>query len=675
MRQLCKYLVAFSLLLSASLNYTMDNFPLDTSNVTKAGCGSGCGCGPCGSSCGPCGSGCGSSCGPCGSSCGDCCGGGDCCDSCCQASACGYPFFAYRSTSINAARDIVGIQPWINRYDMDSYYSAFSVALEYTRSFKPYRIAQFLFGPDIVGCNTLAIQGSAVQDRAGYAWLADYFGLSPAYDGRVSFCPRIENAIVNFDLYLGLDEWTEGLYFRIHSPLTWTRWGLNMCEYIVNEGRINGAEVGFAPTYMAGEPRGTVAPNYHGEIAKSDLPQSFTEAVSGCATWGDMKSPMCFGLMTCCKRTKTRLADIHAVLGWNFVLDQDYHFGLNIRTVIPTGNRPCAKYLFEPQVGDRKHWQLGVGLTSSWIFWRNEDNDDNYLGLYFDANFLHLFKTCQCRSFDFCCRPNSRYMLLAEMGTNAPDDTVGASDGATQPQLVPADYQYQKNLIPAINYTTYNIGVKIALQADLAFKLGYVKDNWSGDLGYNFWARTGEKFCMGNNCCCCGCAPDKQWAIKGDALLYGSTYVDEGPFGDPATPLSSSQSMADIHSGRNLQEATDVLRLRNHGVDNPELALKNFIGTTLYSEPYTLARYDLGEIYTSIQPTLLSCNDINFCKSPSALTHKIFANISYTWKDRYENRTPYLGVGGEAEFYDGCNQCRFAVSQWGIWLKGGIAFE
>ena len=560
---------------------------------------------------------------------------------------------------------------------MDSYYGAFSVALEYTRSFRPYGMAQFLFGCDLMGCNTLAIQGAAVEDRLSCAWLADYFGLSPRFDSRVSFCPRIENVIVNLDLYIGLDEWTEGLYFRIHSPLTWSRWSLNMCECVVNEGIYEGAEIGFPPTYMAGEPADAVNPFYHGAIEKSNLPQNFTQAMCGCSTWGDMKSPMCFGRMTCCKMSCTKLADIHAVFGWNFVRDEDYHFGLNLRAVFPTGNRPCATYLFEPQIGDRKHWQLGGGLTSKWIMWRNDENDDNYLGLYFDANILHLFRTCQCRSFDFCCKPNSRYMLLAEMGTNDDADTVGANDGADA--FVAADYQYQKNLIPAINYTTYNIGVKIAVQADLVLKLGYVRDNWSVDLGYNLWARTGEQFCMGSNCNCCGCAPDKQYAIKGDALLYGSRQTGTTTeFTTPPTPLSSSQNTADIHSGLNLKEATTDLGLQNHGVDSPKLAFRNTLvdANRLYSEPYRVVNDPTNDrIYTSVQPTLVSCNDINFCKSPSALSNKIFAHFNYAWKDREEDWTPYLGVGGEAEFGSGCNACRFAVSQWGIWLKGGVAFE
>jgi len=756
MRQLCKYLVVLSLLLTVSTHYAMD-YGVDTSNVTKAcggGFGSGCGsCGPCGTTCGSClgggccDSGCGGGCGCCCDFCLDCCQ-----DCCCQASPCGYPFFAYRSTGINLARDNAGINPWINRDDMDATSGLLSFGVEYTKSFRPCRITQALFGCDVMGGNTLAIQGIAVQDRLPCAWLADYLGLSHAFDSRVTFCPRIENVIVNLDLYLGLDGIKEGMYFRVHSPLTWTKWNLNMCECIINTGIMNGQEIGFAPGYMAEKPIAPFNPApgatvYHGLIAKSALPQSFTEAMSGWARWGDMKTPICYGRIAACGLKRTALADIHAILGWN-LHKEDYHVGINARLIIPTGLKPNATFLFEPQIGDSKHWQLGIGLTKSRILWRNEENDDNYLAMYFDANILHMFKNCQCRSFDFCCKPNSRYMLLAEMGPNL-DGLQWYNDGAGS---VDATYQYQKNLIPAINYSTFNVEVKVAVQADLMLKASYVRNNWSCDVGYEFWARTGEKFCLpgccgcndtgccgascgcpscgdcgyfGNCCssaCCnpcgscnscdgpctncgpcnpsmglwghrgstgatvggCSCSPcDKKWAIKGDSILYGSTEANN--FFINSVPLAPSQALADIHGGMNRKEADINDGLRNKGIDNPKLAsLQGPPVAALFSEPYTFAHAEgfvppvglgFADIYSSFQPRIIGMCDLNMCKSPSAITHKIFMHMNYAWKEREDNCTPFVGFGAEAEFASGCSSCSFAISQWGIWFKTGFAFE
>ena len=644
MRRVLKGLITLALVFSFSVAPAAD----------KGGCGTNCGTSSFGSSRG---SGCDTGCDTgCGTSFGTCCGGSGCgnssCDDCCQASACGYPFLAYRSQSWNAARQIAGIQPFINRYDMDSTYGNFSIALEYTRSFRPEHINSFLFGGDLVGCNSLLIQGSTVENRSSVAWLADYFGLPQDFSSCVSFCPRIENVIVDFDFYLGLDEVTEGLYVRLYAPLVWTRWCLRMGECLTDQG-----ETEFPPGYMSEE-----------KIDRANLPRSFTEAISGRTTWGDMKTPLCFGRMNPCCCTLTRLSDIQLVFGWNFVRDEDYNFGLNIRAGFPTGNRPCSRFLFEPIVGNGKHWELGGGLTSKYIVWRSEDNEDNYLGIYLDANFAHLFKTCQCRTFDFCgCRPNSRYMLLAEMGTNE-DDLQG---GPNARELTRANFQYQKNLIPATHFTTFNVDVRIDIQADIVLKFGYIRDNWAADLGFNLWARSGEKFCL-NNCSCCGCPDDRIYAIKGDADLYGYFKVDEGNATNPI-PLSSSQCAADIRTGQNMRLDNADDAMVNKGSDNPELAWAKDPAQELFV--FNDTTESDNQIFTSIQPKLVSCDDVNFCRSPSAITYKVFGNFSYAWRDREENWTPYLGIGGEAEFAPRCNSCKFAVSQWGVWLKGGVAFE
>ena len=639
MRQVLKTLIFMVLISSFSIASAGSSFSLQC-----------CRSGPC------CNTGCGDCCGSSGLSCRDtcdnnsCCGNSCCdtscnsgsnCDDCCQASACGYPFLAYRSQSWNAARQIVGIQSFINRYDMDESYGNFAITLEYTRSIRPHRITQFLFGFDTIDCNSILIQGGAVENRSPKAWLADYFGLPQDYDSRVSFHPTIENVMVDLDFYLGLDEIREGMYFRVYAPLTWTRWKLRMCECVKEFG-----EDDFFPGYMSEE-----------EIDRDDLPRSFTEAISGCTTWGDMNTPLRYGRMTSCPMKITRLSDIQVVYGWNFVNDEDYHFGLNLRIGIPTGNRPCARFLFEPIIGNGKHWELGGGLTSKYLFWRSKENDNNYWGVYLDANIAHLFRTHQCRSFDFCgcCNASSRYMLLAQMGSNQ-DDLQG---GPNNQSLTPANHQYKRDLIPAIHFTTFNVDVSIAVQADIVLKFGYVCDNWSCDLGYNLWVRTGEKFCF-RDCCCCGCESDREYAIKGDSSLYGFRG------NNPPIPLSSSQANANIHTGLNLSKEES----RNKGVDNPELAWANSPAEQLF-----LPGQITTQVFTSIQPDLVSCNRVNFCKSPSALSHKFFAHFSYAWRDTEENWTPYLGIGGEAEFDSNCNTCRFAVSQWGVWLKGGVAFE
>ena len=605
------------------------------------------------------------------------------CNNCCLGPCDGYPFLQIRSQGRDSARELVGWQQFINKYDQDCTYGAFSLAVEYTRSFRNERLAHFLFGNDLINCCELYIQGSEVENRNKRAWMADYFGLDPKFDSRVRFCPQIQNAVLDFNLWLGFDEAAEGLYLRINAPIVWTKWQLCPCESVKTVG-----DAGYYAGYMSEE-----------AVAADKLNKRFLDYMRGnSVTFGDMKTPLEYGRIDNCACTKTRLAEIDLSLGWNFVLEEDYHFGAFLYVAAPAGNRPCATRLFEPMVGNGKHWEFGGGISGSWIFWRDCECEEQYMGVWLEATIAHLFKACQRRSFDFCNKPNSRYMLLEEMTKDNPNE-IG--DGTNF-----AKYVYKENLIPAINWSTFNVDVRIDVQADIALKLGYTRCNWNFDLGYNLWARTGEKFC--NDCCVCPTS-DKLYAIKGDATIYGDY---EGMTAGSIYPISASQSKANIYAGTNKGAevaVTGPFATQNPGVDNKKRA---WSGVEIGGEALDVPGTDL-EIYTSVDPILVNRCDLNLGRSPSAITHKLFGNIGYAWKDRECcDYIPFLGIGAKVEFaqdnwndccccdsccdsccydsccntscnkgcndnccYDNCCTRRGGVSQWGIWIKGGVAFD
>ncbi|KKP29259.1 MAG: hypothetical protein UR12_C0011G0006 [candidate division TM6 bacterium GW2011_GWF2_30_66] len=619
----------------------------------------------------------------CGNSCCD----DDCCDSClspCQGS----PLLLPRSQGRNSARELSQWEQFINLQNKKDYSGAFYSALEYAQSSRPCQISQFLFGSDIkTDCcsNTLLVQGSQVENRNSKAWLADYFGLSPLFESSVSFCPKIQNVILDLNWVLNLDKWAKGLYVKLDMPLTWSQWDLGMCEVVKDNGSF--PATGFDAGYMAAA-----------DVNRNVLPDTFTQAMSGTTTFGDMTEPIKFGKMTSCKLSKVGIADLRGTLGYNFILKEDGHFGIYGILAAPTGNRPNAWYLFEPIVGNGKHWELGAGLSCSWIFHRcTSKSDDKYLGLYLDATISHLFKSKQCRSFDFDCKPGSRYMLLEKMGANTDNIKANIDSEAT-----PTTYQYKSNLIPAINWSTFCVDVSIAAQADIAIKLTHVKENWNFDIGYNFWARTGEKFCCDCDCDCnscgssCTCSTDDKYALKGDAYLYGQ-YSTLTPIA-----LSATESAATIHSGTNYPVATGDYACTNTKVDNAYFALD--------SNGLNLHCVDGNQNVKTSQPSVLACKDLlNMCKTPSSITHKLFLSINHAWKDASERYLPFLGAGAEFEWAQGfnsccgdsncgcnscttncttnncnscnsCNDCccptkRGGVSQWGLWLKGGVQFD
>jgi hypothetical protein len=61
----------------------------------------------------------------------------------------------------------------------------------------------------------------------------------------------------------------------------------------------------------------------------------------------------------------------------------------------------------------------------------------------------------------------------------------------------------------------------------------------------------------------------------------------------------------------------------------------------------------------------------------------LFGHISYAWLDQSDKCwMPLLGIGGEVEFGSAsagsaseCCRAIRALSQWEVWIKGGIAFN
>jgi len=663
------------------------------------------------------------------------------------------PYYSIRSQGENAARELVGAG-WnncINRCHMDEWYGNISITPEYTRSFDSTGIGQKLFGycgnrccptdafkcytpcccpyiplegpccepgtPCCMPCCTtccddeftvIHVSGSQALNRMGWDWLADYFGLPTDYKSCLTFEPVIDNFLIDFNCFLGFDRCIEGLYFRIHAPIVHTRWALHMCEIIENYGTNN-----YWPGYFNGR-LDTTGTDTLG-IARANLGCSFTSYISGCPMINDNSisfSPLCHAKINCYRRNKTAVSDVQMALGYNFFCDDDYHVGFNIRAAAPTGNSPTAEYLFEPIVGNGHHWQAGIGFSAHVLLGCNEDETRRW-EFYADANITHLFKAKQCRTFDLCCKPLSRYMLAAKFSPDvedlqaADDDGTGAPGTGAPEDPVPPSHQFVGAYTPVANLTTFPVDVTIGIQADLALMLQYVHCNWSVDLGYNFWGRSCEDIKVCENSCT---FTEGTWGLKGDAFMYGFKQNPDGSISSDAVALSATQSGATIYDGENNwpNGLNGFAYVQNPGIDNKKLAWDGSDNPLLSLD---LATSTTHHVFTSVDPALISFCDIDiYGARTQGVSHKIFIHVDYTWCD-CNCFTPYIGLGGEIEFgYDPnnggpcgdscgscgscgscCSSCICApcmpcgdpdssncqycsLSQWGIWLKGGVAF-
>ena len=622
-----------------------------------------------------------------------------------------------RSQGFNAVRRVIGSVGKVNIYDADKQQWNLSLTPEYTRSFDEKEVARCLFGDALCDGRILKIEGSQACQRDENALLADYFYLPTDFKSQVHVKPRIQNILVDLNFHLGLDNVATGLYFWLQAPLVWTKWQLNAQERVVNPGVNDHAAGYFTPNAL---PRSQLLNNFS-EYAVGKAPgtpgvtantvSQFVAVGEETVTVDTLFAPLNCSRFCASPESITRIAEVRFALGWNFLLAEDYHLGLNIQASAPTGNSLTHDSLFAPQNGNGKHWELGAGLTTHYVFWRSED-DMKQVGFYADLNVTHLFNAREHRCFDLCGKPLSRYMLAEKMKT-ADTTTNLRGDGTAATNI------FAQTFAPVANITETDVNVSVGAQADLVFWLNYTCGNWSVDAGYNLWARSCEKIKLLDECDQCTTLPADTWALKGDSQVYGFMNANSNPLvTDEFVALSATQSAATIYHGDNFggdgcpTVAQIAAAIRNPNVDKPELATAGATNIAVNSIRSGVAA--TNQINTSIQPLFISQDDINYSRT-KGLSNKLFYNMTYTWLDN-ENATPYVGWGGEIEWGAGhnkdCGDCksdcetdcntdcntscetdresdcdtdcdtstrgsceRCAVSQWGIWAKFGVSYN
>lgn len=591
------------------------------------------------------------------------------CIQCCSTKfyPCGITTFIPRSQGANTARELVGWQKQIFRPFLCQNYATTAFTFEYSRSFESCKIAQRLFCTD---CLTFA--GSQVESRVnGKDIVADYFGLATDFKGTLFIKPRIENYILDFNFFFGLDNWSSGAFLRIHAPLVHTSWNLGLDDCIVCDNK-NKGNTTFPDCYMSSETIQTTTPdNCASNERKITITQncqrkticapirqtaaSLREALSGNFIFGDMDEPWEFGRFNFCSSNKTGFADIDIIYGYN-ICQSDYgHFAFFGQVVIPTGNRPRALVIFEPILGNGKHWELGGGISTH-ISVRNDYYDQGFnAGIYIEGNATYMFKSSQKRALDFTKNGLfSRYILLKEFDSNN---------------------NYIGKLINAINFATRNVDVIIGYKVDASVKFYIQRCGWQFDLGYNVYSREKEKVCLKTDCPCD--IDERKFGIKGTEgvccneheveldmniidpqatkKLLNTTQPDATMFTVPPAPVAQSIMPDDLFPCSTDENETCVcLSYLNPPIVNESIVGQKFIFAN-----------------TTAKPVLVTCKDLdlNSAAQSRLLTHKIFWHIGYKWIHCYE---PHFGIGGEVEFDD--SKCNAGLSQWGVWFKASITF-
>lgn len=575
------------------------------------------------------------------------------------------PYFPIRSQGLNTPRHLVGLIQQLYARPFDTLYGTINATIFYNRSFNHDAISQALFG--IKDCETITISGSQVANRSTDDWLADYFYLPTDFKSTISFKPIVDNIGAEFSFFVSLDEWTPGLYFAVYAPLVHSRWDLNMCEAIELKGTSSSAPGYFTPDTLQ---RNELFNNFT-QYANGNLIDPITQTVSGTDFTITLQNLLNAKISTR-QLTQTRLADMRAIFGYYFVRNDRFNLALQALVTGPVGNRPQGEFIFEPTIGNGHHWEFGGSLFGNGILWRSADEANNII-FSADISLTHLFAARQKRFFDLKGKPFSRYMLIERLGTPITNNLEGNG-------IVPSA-QFVNEFLPVANLTKLQVDSSITLQAEITALFTFVCDHFSWDVGYNFWGITCEKLTLR------GINPfdnNKKWALKGDAQVFG---FDRGALGAGplvgAVALSATENNATITSGTNIPGRTIAQALLNPGIDAPQNATGDAAGGTADHPLSASPNSNNITIKTSINPVFISTTDIDICERQAhGSTSKLFTHFNYTWIERTQ-WIPYIGLGGKVEFnHHGstpcdtdCSECiAIALSQWGIWLKGGMIF-
>ena len=156
------------------------------------------------------------------------------------------PFVQWRSQGRDTARKLVGTTSHhVYLHDMESFYGTFNMTPQYDQVFNGKELIECLFGSSLIDDNTLTITGTAATPtNITKDWMAENFYLPRDFKSTITFAPKVQDFLVDFNLYVGLDEWVKGMYFRLYGPVVNNRVSLHPCEFIEQQGSI-GYEPGF----------------------------------------------------------------------------------------------------------------------------------------------------------------------------------------------------------------------------------------------------------------------------------------------------------------------------------------------------------------------------------------------------------------------------------------------
>ena len=269
---------------------------------------------------------------------------------------------------------------------------------------------------------------------------------------------------IRLDYHQKMDTITKGLYFRVNAPIVKVKNCMGLGCTCTNDKQ-KMVKYNKADEPWVAEATGT-------EVSLADFLAGDVCSTVTCYSQERLKKAKIKG----CQDT-TGLADIEVTMGYNFLYKDQKHLNLYGHVTIPLGTKTKGDYIFEPIVGNHRHWGAGIGVDGAFELWKDEDMS---LDLVFNVNYKYLFEATEMRTLG-----------LLWQGSDS-------EAGITKYDYIKFGWYYlggkanTKTLFPLANELTRKVRVTPGSQMEGLVNFAFHKGNFTFDLGYNFYAREGE---------------------------------------------------------------------------------------------------------------------------------------------------------------------------------------
>jgi len=343
--------------------------------------------------------------------------------------------------------------------DQDSMYGVFSVQTGYSQNFDQKKTGSYMFQTGTKNANTLNV-GPANDGANGTDIYSANFGLGGGFASVITANPKFQAETTDFRVFVGLDEWVDGLHFQANLPVVWTSWDMQLTETTPNPVAADfGANVWDAGGFASATT--TVAEYLKGGVV---TPAAGLMLPAG----------LQFGLVDG-KQKMTKVGNVNVSLSYDFIQKDGCYLSVGVNGLFNGAGKSKAKYWFEPAIGTMGRQGVGAAINGGYEFWESQDDDAHFCA-HFKAHVDHLFDATVRRSFDITGRgQGSRYLLVKE-------STQAVGGAAVNPTI--------QN---AINITSVQAKVGIGVMYNLDFLLRYQNGGLNLDLGYQLWGHSKEK--------------------------------------------------------------------------------------------------------------------------------------------------------------------------------------